>query len=177
MSLSSKSTIVFGIAFILILTAVAVLVIRVLRLQQKVLALEKLSVTERQKAWLLSKQKAAIPPQKSTRDVVLDVLMEIEQLKQGSTVQNVNDCQVQDGKDCPVQDDLEDEDDENEMHEDKDKEDDEDVCRGNPLEDLAAEIINDPRNKPFSIFSSIFGKPERGAAKAQRAEIVEIIEE
>jgi len=161
---------VFGIAFILILTAVAVLVIRVLRLQQKVLALEKLSVTERQKAWLLAKQKAAVPPQKSTRDVVLDVLMEIEQLKQGGTVQDGT------AEACPVQDDQ---DDENEMHkDDEDDQDDEnevhdeDVCRG-----IAAEILNDPRNKPFSIFSSIFGGPERGAAKAQRAEIVEIIEE
>lgn len=167
MSLSSKSTIVFGIAFILILTAVAVLVIRVLRLQQKVLALEKLSVTERQKAWLLAKQKAAVPPQKSTRDVVLDVLMEIEQLKQGGTVQDgtAEACPVQDD-----QDDQDDEDDQNEMHENEMH--DEDVCHG-----IAAEILNDPRNKPFSIFSSIFGGPERGAAKAQRAEIVEIIEE
>ena len=169
MSLSSKSTIVFGIAFILILTAVAVLVIRVLRLQQKVLALEKLSVTERQKAWLLAKQKAAVPPQKSTRDVVLDVLMEIEQLKQGGTVQDGT------AEACPVQDDQDDEDDQNEIYENEMHENevhDEDVCRG-----IAAEILNDPRNKPFSIFSSIFGGPERGAAKAQRAEIVEIIEE
>ena len=160
MSLSSKSTIVFGIAFILILTAVAVLVIRVLRLQQKVLALEKLSVTERQKAWLLAKQKAAIPPEKSTRDVVLDVLMEIEQLKQGNTVQ---DCPSQD---CPAQDDDADDDDD----EDEDNNDD-------ALEELAAEIINDPRNKPFSIFSSIFGGSAAVPAKAQRPEIVEIIEE
>lgn len=169
MSLSSKSTIVFGIAFILILTAVAVLVIRVLRLQQKVLALEKLSVTERQKAWLLAKQKAAVPPQKSTRDVVLDVLMEIEQLKQGGTVQDGT------AEACPVQDDQDDEDDQNEIYENEMHENevhDEDVCRG-----IAAEILNDPRNKPFSIFSSIFGGSERGAAKAQRAEIVEIIEE
>lgn len=163
MSLSSKSTIVFGIAFILILTAVAVLVIRVLRLQQKVLALEKLSVTERQKAWLLAKQKAAIPPEKSTRDVVLDVLMEIEQLKQGNTVQ---DCPSQAGLDCPVQDDDADDDDD----EDEDNNDD-------ALEELAAEIINDPRNKPFSIFSSIFGGSAAVPAKAQRPEIVEIIEE
>jgi hypothetical protein len=165
MSLSSKSTIVFGIAFILILTAVAVLVIRVLRLQQKVLALEKLSVTERQKAWLLAKQKAAIPPEKSTRDVVLDVLMEIEQLKQGNTVQ---DCPSQDcpSQDCPVQDNDADDDDD----EDEDNNDD-------ALEELAAEIINDPRNKPFSIFSSIFGGSAAVPAKAQRPEIVEIIEE
>jgi hypothetical protein len=165
MSLSSKSTIVFGIAFILILTAVAVLVIRVLRLQQKVLALEKLSVTERQKAWLLAKQKAAIPPEKSTRDVVLDVLMEIEQLKQGNTVQ---DCPSQDcpSQDCPVQNDDADDDD-----------DDDDNNNDDALEELAAEIINDPRNKPFSIFSSIFGGSAAVPAKAQRPEIVEIIEE
>jgi hypothetical protein len=164
MSLSSKSTIVFGIAFILILTAVAVLVIRVLRLQQKVLALEKLSVTERQKAWLLAKQKAAIPPEKSTRDVVLDVLMEIEQLKQGNTVQ---DCPSQDcpSQDCPAQDDDADDDDDDEDNND------------DALEELAAEIINDPRNKPFSIFSSIFGGSAAVPAKAQRPEIVEIIEE
>ncbi|NBX60758.1 MAG: hypothetical protein EBT62_09880, partial [Opitutaceae bacterium] len=74
----------------------------------------------------------------------------------------------QDGQDCPVQDGQDGE---------ESEDDDEDVRRGNPLEDLAAEIINDPRNKPFSIFSSIFGGSERGAAKAQRAEIVEIIEE
>lgn len=166
MSLSSKSTIVFGIAFILILTAVAVLVIRVLRLQQKVLALEKLSVTERQKAWLLAKQKAAIPPEKSTRDVVLDVLMEIEQLKQGNTVQ---DCPSQDcpSQDCPDQ-----------APEGRDDDDDEDEDNNDDaLEELAAEIINDPRNKPFSIFSSIFGGSAAVPAKAQRPEIVEIIEE
>ena len=168
MSLSSKSTIVFGIAFILILTAVAVLVIRVLRLQQKVLALEKLSVTERQKAWLLAKQKAAIPPEKSTRDVVLDVLMEIEQLKQGNTVQ---DCPSQAGLDCPSQDcPAQDDDADDDDDEDEDNNDD-------ALEELAAEIINDPRNKPFSIFSSIFGGSAAVPAKAQRPEIVEIIEE
>jgi hypothetical protein len=165
MSLSSKSTIVFGIAFILILTAVAVLVIRVLRLQQKVLALEKLSVTERQKAWLLAKQKAAIPPEKSTRDVVLDVLMEIEQLKQGNTVQ---DCPSQDcpSQDCPDQ-----------APEGRDDDDEDEDNNDDALEELAAEIINDPRNKPFSIFSSIFGGSAAVPAKAQRPEIVEIIEE
>ena len=168
MSLSSKSTIVFGIAFILILTAVAVLVIRVLRLQQKVLALEKLSVTERQKAWLLAKQKAAIPPEKSTRDVVLDVLMEIEQLKQGNTVQ---DCPSQAGLDCPSQDCPD------QAPEGRDDDDDDEDNNDDALEELAAEIINDPRNKPFSIFSSIFGGSAAVPAKAQRPEIVEIIEE
>lgn len=167
MSLSSKSTIVFGIAFILILTAVTVLIIRVLRLQQKVLALEKLSVTERQKAWLLAKQKAAIPPEKSTRDVVLDVLMEIEQLKQGSPIQ-----------DCPVKN-NENDNDESPGHNADDNGDDngDDSADDNALEELSAEIINDPRNKPFSIFSSIFGGSATVPAKAQRPEIVEIIEE
>lgn len=161
MSLSSKSTIVLGIALILILAAVAVLVIRVLRLQQKMLDLEKHAVTEKQRLWLLNKQKASMPPEKSVRDTVLDVLMEIEQLKKGIVVE-------------PEEPEVPEEPEQDGYEEFELPEIFETKSGAEP-----AESCNDPRSRPFSILTSItsmFGGGGVKAAAAARPEIFEIVE-
>ena len=171
MSLSSKNTLVFGFVLILILAAIILLVLRLLKLQTRVTDLERAITVEKQKAWLQSKQlaeKKQAPDLNLTtvRNTVLDVLMEIENLKNGvSEANEANEANE-----------------ENEVIEEEEGENIEEDCDSDQSD---AENIEDdqmdPRAKPFSILTSLFsgvlgGEAKKSQGQKEKTQFVEIFE-
>ena len=171
MSLSSKNTLVFGFVLILILAAIILLVLRLLKLQTRVTDLERAITVEKQKAWLQSKQlaeKKQAPDLNLTtvRNTVLDVLMEIENLKNGvSEANEANEANE-----------------ENEVIEEEEGENIEEDCDSDQSD--AENIENDqmdPRAKPFSILTSLFsgvlgGEAKKSQGQKEKTQFVEIFE-
>jgi hypothetical protein len=160
--LASKSTILYGFVLIVIIVALSILVLRLFRMQQRVAVLEGTVLAEKQRAWLLAKKQQTEPPQRSTRDVVLDVLMEIENIKETGKVQCSEDSESPD-------------EDEGESPSEQCWE---EVAEATPAPPEEAPKSEDPRMRPFSIFTSLFGSG--GSAipmQRPKAQIVEIIEE
>jgi len=157
--LASKSTILYGFVLIVIIVALSILVLRLFRMQQRVAVLEGAVLAEKQRAWLLAKKQQTETPQRSTRDIVLDVLMEIETIKETGKVAEEAEAV------CEA------EAEESQCSEDADEAEAEEAL----VEPTEPE---DPRMRPFSIFTSLFGGGG-GASPMQRpkAQIVEIIEE
>jgi len=160
--LASKSTILYGFVLIVIIVALSILVLRLFRMQQRVAVLEGAVLAEKQRAWLLAKKQQTETPQRSTRDIVLDVLMEIETIKETGKVPDQAEAV------CEA------EAEESQCFEDADEAEFEEVL----VEPATASESEDPRMRPFSIFTSLFGSGG-GASPMQRpkAQIVEIIEE
>ena len=177
MSLSSKNTNVFGFVLMLILVAIILLVLRLLKLQTRVTDLERAITVEKQKAWLQSKQlaeKKQAPDLNLTtvRNTVLDVLMEIENLKNGvSEANEANEANEEN-----------EENEENEVIEEEEGENIEEDCDSDQSD--AENIENDqmdPRAKPFSILTSLFsgvlgGEVKKSQGQKEKTQFVEIFE-
>jgi hypothetical protein len=175
MSLSSKNTLVFGFVLILILVAIILLVLRLLKLQTRVTDLERAITVEKQKAWLQSKQlaeKKQAPDLNLTtvRNTVLDVLMEIENLKNGVNEAN-------DANDANEANEANEEEEEEESGENIEEDCDSDQSDAENIEDNQM----DPRARPFSILTSLFsgvlgGEAKKSQGQKEKTQFVEIFE-
>jgi hypothetical protein len=181
MSLSSKNTLVFGFVLILILVAIILLVLRLLKLQTRVTDLERAITVEKQKAWLQSKQlaeKKQAPDLNLTtvRNTVLDVLMEIENLKNG--VNEANDANdANDANEANEANEAIEEEEEEESGENIEEDCDSDQSDAENIEDNQM----DPRARPFSILTSLFsgvlgGEAKKSQGQKEKTQFVEIFE-